>query len=130
MEFYEQGDYILCEWNPKAHYGGYENILHGGIQATMQDEIASWVIQVKHKTAGVTSGMNIKYRKPVFVDKGQLLLRAKIINTLRQIVVVKTELFNAEGELASEAEINYFCFPEKVAREKFHYPGFESFYQK
>jgi uncharacterized protein (TIGR00369 family) len=130
MEFYEQGEYIACKWEPKIHFGGYENILHGGIQATMQDEIASWTIQVKHKTAGVTTNMNVRYKKPVYVDKGKLLLRAKISEVRHQIVTVKTELFNAHGELASEAEINYFCFSEKVAREKLHYPGSESFYKK
>ena len=53
MEFYDEGDETVCEWEPKPHFQGYGNILHGGIISTMMDEIASWYVFTKLKTAGV-----------------------------------------------------------------------------
>ena len=67
MEFYEDGEDIICEWEPVKHFGGYKSVLHGGIQATLLDEIASWTIQVKLKTAGVTANIDLRYKKTVFV---------------------------------------------------------------
>ena len=52
MEFYEDGEFVVSYWEPKQHFAGYGNILHGGIQSLILDEIASWVVYVKVKTAG------------------------------------------------------------------------------
>ena len=41
MEFYENGDEIVSVWHPRPEYQGWVNTLHGGIQATLADEISS-----------------------------------------------------------------------------------------
>jgi len=41
-------------------------MLHDGIQATLLDEIADWVLIVKLGTSGVTKNLNINYVKFVF----------------------------------------------------------------
>lgn len=51
MEFYEEGDEIISFWQPEAKYQGWFNTLHGGIQATLLDEICGWVIIRKLQTA-------------------------------------------------------------------------------
>ena len=76
MQFVEDGEYLICEWQPRGFLQGYNNILHGGIQATLMDEIASWFVQIKLKTAGVTSNMNLRLRKTVPSNQGKLILRA------------------------------------------------------
>ena len=78
-EFYEEGDYITCQWMPRPEFQGFFNVLHGGIQATLMDEIACWNVFAKVKSAGVTIEMNVKYRNTVYTDRGELLLRSKIV---------------------------------------------------
>ncbi len=68
MQFFEEREYVISEWQPSDQFAGYKNVLHGGIQATVLDEIASWCVQIKLKTAGVTANMNLRYKKPVLVD--------------------------------------------------------------
>ena len=70
MTFFEDGDEIISTWEPKPQFEGYHGVLHGGIQATIMDEIASWVVYVKVKVAGVTSSMNIHYHKPIYMTGG------------------------------------------------------------
>ena len=41
-EFYEEGEYITCHWMPRPEFQGFFHVLHGGIQATLMDEIACW----------------------------------------------------------------------------------------
>ena len=48
MEFYENGDEIVSVWHPRPEYQGWVNTLHGGIQATLADEISSWVVFRKY----------------------------------------------------------------------------------
>lgn len=130
MTFFEDENGVVCKWQPNTEFEGYHNVLHGGIQATMLDEVACWVIYVKAKTAGVTADMNIRYRSPVYLDKGDITITAKIIETNRRIITVKAELFDSENNLCAEADVRYFVFPEKIAREKYMYTGVEAFYDK
>lgn len=127
MEFEDDGEYIISHWNPRACFQGYLDVLHGGIQATLLDEIASWVVMVHLKTGGMTSRMDVRYLKRVLVNEGPILIRAKLIENRHRVALIKAELFNAAGELASEANVQYFLLPEKMAKEKLSYPGVEHF---
>ena len=39
MDFYEDGDDVVCFWKPDGEYQGWRNTLHGGIQATLLGHI-------------------------------------------------------------------------------------------
>jgi uncharacterized protein (TIGR00369 family) len=127
LKFTENEDFIESEWEPASYFQGYKNILHGGIQATLLDEIAGWVISVKLGTSGVTSHLDVKYKKPVRVDEGNLKLRARILKQESRIATVEAQLMNSQGVCCSEALIDYFILPEEKAKRDFHYPGKEKF---
>ncbi|MDX2442343.1 MAG: PaaI family thioesterase [Bacteroidales bacterium] len=127
LDFHEDGDELVSIWDPQPEYQGFHNILHGGIQATIMDEIASWTIFVKEKTAGVTSSMNVKFNKPLFMDIGQVTVRCKILERQKRIILLEAKMIDANGEVCSEAEINYFTYPLELAKKKFLYPGAEEF---
>jgi len=110
MEFYEEGEDILCEWEPLAHFGGYKS--------------------VKLKTAGVTANLELRYKKTVFVDKGNILLKARIKEVAKRLAFVETELYNHKNELACYGTIKYFVYPEKIAREKLYFPEFGKFFEE
>ncbi len=128
MEFYETGEFICCDWQPSHNFQGYRNVLHGGIQATLMDEIASWVVQIKLKTAGVTSKLETKFRKPLMVDTNTVHLKARLLEQKRNIAIIEVFLYNERNELCAEARAHYFMFKEDVAREQFFYPGVEQFF--
>jgi uncharacterized protein (TIGR00369 family) len=128
LEFWDTGDELLTYWHPKNWLMGYSNILHGGIQATLMDEIAGWVVLVKCETAGVTTEMNVKYLKPVFITKGKIEVRSKLIKLENGIADISCRLFDGEGVCCATADVKYFCYPEPVARRKLQYPGVKAFY--
>jgi len=129
MEFFEDGEELVCKWEPDKQYAGFHDILHGGIQATLIDEIASWVVLVKMDTSGVTSRLNTRYRHAVQVSKGTVLLRARLLEHRRSIATIRVELMDGEGRLCSEGTVDYFIFPREQAVKEFHYPGKEAFYK-
>jgi uncharacterized protein (TIGR00369 family) len=128
MEFVDEGEYVTARWSPRNYFQGYKDVLHGGIQATLMDEIASWYVYAKLNTAGVTSKLEIRYKKPVYVNHGDITIRAKLISIKRNLANFKVELLDSENKLCAEAAVQYFTFDEKVARERFWYPGVEAFY--
>ena len=123
----EDNQIVSSEWEPNINFQGYHNVLHGGIQSTLLDEIASWVIYAILKTGGVTSQMNVKYHKPVYISKGKVKLVARVERVQKRLVDIKTELFDSDNNLCTEAIVQYFTYPEKIAREKYGYPGIENF---
>ena len=94
MSFYEEGDEIISTWEPKSQFEGYFGVLHGGIQATIMDEIGSWVVYVKVKVAGVTSSMNVRYHKPVYMAGGAITIRSKILRMRRNLADIQVGIYN------------------------------------
>ncbi len=128
MEFHEQGEEIVSTWTPGGNYQGFHDILHGGIQATMMDEIASWVVFMKLDTAGVTYAMKTRYRKPVRISNGAVTLRAKLSEQKRSIAFIEVTLIDGSGIPCSEALVEYFVLPRIKAEKEMHFPGKEAFY--
>ena len=60
MTFIEDGEDILCRWKPTQSHQGWINTLHGGIQATLIDETAGWVVFRKLNTSGMTVKMEVR----------------------------------------------------------------------
>jgi uncharacterized protein (TIGR00369 family) len=130
MEFHEQDDWIVSYWTPPAHLVGYKNVLHGGIQTTLMDEIAAWACYIQLDTSGMTRNMNTRFKRPVFMDNGPLLIKAKVEKYDHPIAVVKSELLDKNNELCSYAEVEYFIFPKEKAQRDLFFPGKEKFFEK
>ena len=123
MTFFEDGDEIVSTWEPAETHQGYHKVLHGGIQATLMDEIASWVVYVKLHTAGFTSRADIRYRKPVYVNQGPVTLRARCLKMRRNLADIEVRLFDKEERMCAEGTFTYFTYSMEQARENFYYPG-------
>lgn len=129
LNFIEKDDEIICEWEPGNLYEGWINILHGGIQATLIDEIASWAVFVKIGLAGVTRDISVKYRKPVYVSDGKVTCKAKVLDIKRNLANIAVELYSKDV-LCAEGKVVYFLFSLDESQEKFKFPGVEAFYEK
>ncbi|MEE4196335.1 MAG: PaaI family thioesterase [Bacteroidales bacterium] len=130
MEFYEDGEWILSRWKPKPQFHGYGDILHGGIQSTLLDEISAWVINLKLETAGLTSSIDVKFKKAVHTSEAPITIRAKLQEQTRKMATIYGELLNDTNEVCTIATVKYFIFSENVAREKLYYPGIHAFYEQ
>lgn len=127
MKFYEDGDDLVSNWHPHVLFQGWNSILHGGIQCTLLDEIASWFVFVKLQTFGVTSNIDIKLKKPVNIDKGDIHLRAGLAEMRRNIAFVKVNLHDGENTLCAEGMIQVYTFPPDKPVGNIGYPGIEKF---
>ncbi|MEN8156352.1 MAG: PaaI family thioesterase [Bacteroidota bacterium] len=128
MAFFEDGEEVVSTWRPGTQFQGFHDILHGGIQSTLMDEIASWVVFVKLKTVGVTYRLNTRFKAPVRISSGEITLRARFVEQRRNIATIKVELLDGEGKKCSESVVDYFLIPQEKAEKEFHYPGKEAFY--
>lgn len=123
----EEQQAVQTTWNPNELLQGYPNVLHGGIQSTIMDEVASWAVYVLCETGGVTSKMEIRFLKPVLLTNGLLTIKASLISKEKRVANLKTELFDGKGVLCAEGVVQYFIYPQEIAIQKLNYPGINAF---
>ncbi|MFZ5940409.1 MAG: PaaI family thioesterase [Bacteroidota bacterium] len=127
LRFYETGEGLVARWLPDPGFQGYPDILHGGIQATLLDEIASWLVYVKLETSGVTQKMEVQYLKPVRISHGYIYLNAILKERGDREAVIEAAIRNGEGETCARALLTYFIYPKEIAVKRMNYPGAEVF---
>lgn len=123
MKFWvdNETDDLVCVYPLNTHNQGWVDTLHGGIQATMMDEISSWQIHYKLGTSGVTSNLNVRYHKPVSTLLPYLIVRVAITRQRRRVIDLHATIHTPDGTLCSEADLIFFCFPtDKVKEMDFH----------
>lgn len=90
--------------------------VHGGLIATMLDELTLrgyWVLD--ETMLGVTTSINIKFRKPVPYDV-ELLGRGIVVNETSRYFKTHTAIMDRDGKVFAEAESAYIKLPaEKIA---------------
>jgi len=123
MEFYEDGDDVVAFWKPDPLYQGWLKTLHGGIQSTLMDEVAGWVVVRKLQTTGVTSKLEARFLKSISTDEPQLTIRARITDQKRNAVFIEAEILNSKDELCARADMVYFVVSPERATEEFCFRG-------
>ena len=117
MEFYENRDEIISFWHPQTQYRGWVDTMHGGILATIIDETAGWVVFRKLQTSGMTTKLELKYRKPVMTTEPQITVRGHIVEQRRNLVTIDVRIENSKGETCVEGRATYFAFDKAKAAE-------------
>lgn len=128
LEFWEDEGEVFARWQPRKNLEGWSGVLHGGIQATLADELGGWIVLTQLKTSGVTTELKMNYLKPLFTTKGEIVVRGRVVSTEEKTALIHCSLYDSNNEECAKAEIKYFCFPEKIARVKYFYPGLDAFY--
>ncbi|NOU16894.1 MAG: PaaI family thioesterase [Bacteroidales bacterium] len=129
LEFWlnEEDNSIESKWNPDNCLEGFKDVVHGGVQAAVMDEIASWVIFAQLGTVGVTSKMEVRYLKPANMSYGTFTVKAKLISREVPYAKISVQILDGMNEPCTEADIHFFVYPETFAVKKFNYPGIKTF---
>ncbi|MBO7187309.1 MAG: PaaI family thioesterase [Clostridia bacterium] len=97
----------------KACHQSYPERTHGGMVATLLDELMGRVLwysdngQDDLSKFAVTMSMTVKYRKPTPYDK-KIKARAYYIKDTARAYVCKGEIYDFDNNLLAEAEGTYF----------------------
>ncbi len=88
-------------WVAGAAFVGWEEKVHGGILATLLDEVMAWAPS-SYDSWAVTAEMRIRYRSPA--NPGEALTaRGWVTSRRRRIYEVSGEIRGEDGRLVAEA---------------------------
>ncbi len=107
--FYEtEENELIAVFTPLDQHQSYPNVMHGGISATILDEVIGRAIMMTtdSSTFGVTVELNVRYKKPVPLGV-ELKAISRITKDRGRIFEGTGELYLPNGDVAVEAEGKY-----------------------
>ncbi len=95
---------VVCDYTIPKIYEGYPGIAHGGIVATLLDEVISRVYMVEdHNRFMFTAKLSTRFRKHVPVEQ-PLHMTGQWIKDRGRAGEAKAAIYGPDGELLAEAE--------------------------
>ena len=87
---------------------GWANVIHGGITATVLDEVMAWAVISLDKRV-VTAEMNIKYKKPLYSNT-EYEAFGEIIENKKRIFKTYGKIVDKNGKILAESYGTYMAF--------------------
>ncbi len=115
LAFTREGDDVVTRFTPGDVHQGPPGIVHGGLVATLADEIGAWACIVILGKFGFTSSFNVRFLRPIRIGK-EVEGRGRIAKTTPRIADVVVEGFQ-ESERCFTSELRFF-FLDKAGAEK------------
>ena len=90
-----------------AHFCGFDNVVHGGVQATILDEVMGVAAQLAlpqdaGKAACATAEMSLRYLRPVPLDR-EIIARATVVHVRDRDFYVHGDIVSEIGETLTSA---------------------------
>lgn len=100
---------VEAEYSVPEHFRGADGVVHGGIQATLLDEVMglavhSMLAAEDHKI--VTAELNVRYRKATPLET-PLLIRASLVRVAGSNLFITGAIVDAAGDVLTEADARW-----------------------
>ncbi len=118
LEFFTNGEKIVSWLRVPKHLSGWDQIVHGGVIATMLDEVMGWSALHLLRKMPLTKTITVEYLKPVYVDEDLTIEGRPVGNCGDREAVIQAFLYNKDGELCSKATGRFALFTFEAMRER------------
>ncbi len=104
-------------------FEGWEGIAHGGIVATLLDEVMAWSL-ISSDAWGVTARMALDFRRPVAIGE-PIRADGRLVEARRRLFRTEARLETVAGLLLATATGTYLAAPPERRRELQQRYGFQ-----
>ncbi len=116
LQFFADRDSVRGTFRPRDHFCGYPGLVHGGILASVADEVMWWAASWKEASSCVTVELSVKYLKPAPTE-GELELTGRVKGQKKRIMEVEGEVRDKEGKVYATAWGKYLILTDEKNRE-------------
>jgi uncharacterized protein (TIGR00369 family) len=107
QRFETDGRVVRARFTPRPEHVGFKGVIHGGILATLLDEIMVWACAVQTRTFGYCAEMKIRFQHPA-TPGVELRVEAELVADRRgRVFEAKSEVRDADGKLLAQATGKY-----------------------
>jgi len=101
---------------PATHHCGYDNVVHGGIVATILDETMGWAANRTMGRMCVTAELKVRYVKPVPGDRTTLVC-ACVTKSNKRIACLEGWIEDDGGERLALSEARFLPLSQAATQE-------------
>src|SRR5437667_1987836 len=92
LRFETDGRIVQARFRPRMEHVGFKQTIHGGLIATLLDEIMVWACAVQTRRFAFCAELNVRFLSPVRPEE-ELVAVGELVSNRRD------KLFEARGEL-------------------------------
>src|SRR5690606_6956994 len=104
--FETDGHIVRTRWLPRPEYAGFQQVIHGGVLASLLDEIMVWACGVRTGKFTYCAELNVRYNLPVRPEQ-PVIATAELAEDKRRLFLAKGELRSEANELLASATGKY-----------------------
>jgi len=113
LMFYETGPAeVTAHFTPSSDYEGFPGVLHGGMVATLLDEVGGRVTMIgDHAHFMMTAKMEVKYRQPTPVGQ-PLRIVGRLLNRRGRLATAHAAIWLPDDTITAEAHLTLADLPD------------------
>jgi uncharacterized protein (TIGR00369 family) len=115
MKFFIDENSLYSEVAIPEHLCGWNQLVHGGVLATILDEIMSWSAITILKRIILTKSMTVDFIKPIYVSHTVTVEGMVLERTSEREASMEGLLYNAEGKLCARSQGTFALFTPDAA---------------
>lgn len=93
MRFETDGRIVRAQFRPQPQHIGFKGVVHGGIIATVLDEIMVWACAVQARRFAFCAEMNVRFLQPL-APANETIVTAELVTNR------KDRIYEAKGSVA------------------------------
>ncbi len=104
-DFHFEGAHYICHFTPQRHHQGWVGLTHGGIIATLLDEIMTRMLWEQGINA-LTGELDIRYRQPAAISQ-PLTVRGWVKCKHGKLITAQAQVELTDGSTVAEAQAKF-----------------------
>jgi uncharacterized protein (TIGR00369 family) len=107
LRFETDGTVVRARFLPRPEHIGFKQTIHGGISATLLDEIMVWACAIQTKRFAYCAELNVRFLNPARPGEEVFATGELVANRRNKLFEAKGELRNAAGLLLASGTGKY-----------------------
>jgi acyl-coenzyme A thioesterase PaaI-like protein len=107
LRFETDGQIVRTRFTPGAEHIGFKQVVHGGLLATVLDEILVWACAVQTRQFAFFAEMTVRFRRSARPQEELVVTGELVANRRGKIFEAKASVANATGDVLAEATGKY-----------------------
>ena len=114
LRFETDDEVARCWFTPRPEHSGFQDTVHGGVTATVLDEVMVWAVGVKLRRFVYCAEMTVRYVNPGRPGVRMMGLGKLVLNRRDRIFETEGELRTEQGLLVATSTGKYLPVPDSV----------------
>lgn len=107
LRFETDGQIVQARFVPRAEHIGFKQTVHGGLIATVLDEIMVWACAVQTRRFAFCAELNARFRNAVRPNEEVIAVGELVANRRDKLFEARSEMTNAQGLVVATATGKY-----------------------